>query len=614
MAYHGEDLDLRTSQTWSPASGDFTSPSEAALANGKRGTLLAGPVLVDETVLACFNQAYDIASAHRATEVRIEHLLNAMTRLDGAAAALEAHGIRVVALKRETATIIAGDIPTMPGSGAVSPRRSEDLAEVLKFAMMVAARRNAAVGVDDILQVLFDHRADFSASELLSRFIVRVAEPLPPLTRAEPRYSPPRYAVEYGRPAYRSEYLGTSTDTLQNSRIEALEQAVRALGQDLSNERHAIAGIVRDLARDTVAHQDDQGRTHALLIDRIGALENAFREGAMMAPAGDASGLIAKLGDIEAALELRLQEMSQSWSVLSTRLQELETTIKERPAPVEGGAALDDIRQVVDLKPIADRLDIIEEAVLGSHQSGFIELGDRLSRLEDGIGQVLATPTGEGRTDEIIGGIDRIHGLWGNVEGLSGNVAGLSGNLESLAGNLTGLSGNVEGLSGKFDDLAAKFDTQSGSLAELVTNLSERVGSAESAIAAEIETAAAKHQAYTQDLTEVHEALLKVNQNQHTLAGAMDQWRTDSASDVAALMNRLASIDRDTALPAETLSALNAHMDAMNKFIIERYHRRHRFMYWLFGTDDWISASWPSTKAKIDADQHRLKVVDQEKP
>jgi hypothetical protein len=34
-------------------------------------------------------------------------------------------------------------------------------------------------------------------------------------------------------------------------------------------------------------------------------------------------------------------------------------------------------------------------------------------------------------------------------------------------------------------------------------------------------------------------------------------------------------------------------------------------MYWLFGTDDWISASWPSTKAKIETDQHRLKVVGQ---
>ncbi|MFA5956269.1 Clp protease [Hyphomicrobium sp.] len=578
MAYHGEDLDLRTPQTWASAPADVIPPGETAFANGKRGTFVTGPVLVDETVLACFNQAYDIASAHRAGEVRVEHLLNAMTRLDAAAAALEMHAVRVIALKRETATIIAGDIPAVPGNGAVSPRRSEELADVLKFATAFAARRNAAVTIDDILQVLFDHRQDFTASELLLRFASRVAEPLPPLTRAEPRYAPaaaPRYSVDYARPAYRTEYLNTPTDSLQNSRIEALEQSVRALGHDLSNERHAIAGIVRDLARDTVAHQDDQGRTHSILIDRLGSLESAFRDGGVPS-SGEPSALIAKLGDIEAGLELRLQEMSQSWLVLSARLQELEASIRERPVPMEGGAALDDIRQAVDLKPIADRLDVIEEAVLGGDQRGFVELGDRLARLEDGIGLVLASPAGDGRRDDTIGGFDKIEGLSGSLDGLSG-----------------------------------KFDTHYGSLSELVINLAERVSGAERAITAEIETAAAKHQAYTQDLTEVHEALLKVNQNQHTLAGSMDQARTDSANDVASIINRLAALDRDTALPAETLGALNTHMDAMNRFIIERYHRRHRFMYWLFGTDDWMSASWPSTRATIETDQHRLKVVGQ---
>ncbi len=564
MAYHGEDLDLRTPQTWAAAPADVIPPGETGFSNGKRGSYLAGPVLVDEIVLACFNQAYDIASAHRAGEVRVEHLLNAMTRLDAAAAALEAHAIRVVALKRETATIIAGDIPAMPGSGAVSPRRSEELAEVLRLAAAFAARRNAAVTVDDLLQVLFDHRSEFGASEPLLRFASRVAEPLPPLTRAEPRYSAgaQRYAVDYPRPAYRSDYPGTQTDALQNSRIEALEQAVRALGQDLTNERHAISGLVRDLARDTVAHQDNQGRTHAILLDRLGSLETAFRDGGAAAP-GEPSALVAKLEDIEAALELRLREMSQSWAVLSTRLQELEASVRDRPVSTDAGAV------AVDLKPIADRLDVIEEAVLGGDQRGFVDLGDRLSRVEDGIGQILMTPSGDGSSVAFVGGLDKI------------------------------------------DDLSGKLDTHYGSLTGHVSNLSDRVGDAERAIAAEIETAAAKHQAYTRDLTEVHEALLKVNQNQHTLAGSMDQWRTESAGDVAAIMNRLAALDRDTALPAETLNALNTHMDAMNRFIIERYHRRHRFMYWLFGTDDWISASWPSTRGKTETDQHRLKVVGQ---
>jgi hypothetical protein len=255
--------------------------------------------------------------------------------------------------------------------------------------------------------------------------------------------------------------------------------------------------------------------------------------------------------------------------VLSTRLQELEASVRDRPLSADGGVALDDIRRAVDLKPIADRLDLIEEAVLGGDQHGLVDLRDRFSRLEDGIGQILTTPAGDGAANAFVGGLDKIDGLSG------------------------------------------KLDTHYGSLKDEVVNLADRVGAAERAVAAEIETAAAKHQAYSHDLTEVHEALLKVNQNQHTLAGSMDQWRTESASDVAAIMNRLATVDRDTGLPAETLNALNTHMDAMNRFIIERYHRRHRFMYWLFGTDDWISASWPSSRATTETDQHRLKVVGQ---
>jgi hypothetical protein len=210
--------------------------------------------------------------------------------------------------------------------------------------------------------------------------------------------------------------------------------------------------------------------------------------------------------------------------------------------------------------------------VLSNDHRGIGDLGDRILRLEDSIAQVLTGSTDAGNAEAFLGGSDGI------------------------------------------DTLSGKLDTHHGSLADLASNLAERMTAVERAVAAEIDTAAAKHQAYTQDLTEVHEALLKVNQNQHTLAGSMDQWRTESAGDVANILNRLASIDRDTALPAETLGALNTHMDAMNRFIIERYHRRHRFMFWLFGTDDWMSASWPSSKAAIETDEQRLKEAGQAEP
>jgi len=42
--------------------------------------------------------------------------------------------------------------------------------------------------------------------------------------------------------------------------------------------------------------------------------------------------------------------------------------------------------------------------------------------------------------------------------------------------------------------------------------------------------------------------------------------------------------------------------------MIERYHRRNRFWYWLFGTDDWIGTSWPSQAEAIEAERQRLKI------
>ncbi|MBA2127289.1 Clp protease [Hyphomicrobium methylovorum] len=560
MAYRGEDLDLRTSQTFTAAAGEFAA-TDVSQQNGKRSGYRTDPILVDDIVLACCNQAYDVAVAHRAGEVRVEHLLNAMTRLDAAATVLEARGIRIPSLRRETGTIIASEIPAVGGNEPVSPRRSEELAELLRQAAYAASRRKTAVSVDDLVQALFDHRGALPASEILLHYTARAPlreapEPLPPLTRAGDGRYPQAPGVRYlsdGQRSYRSDYSGTTTDALQNSRIEALEQMVRALGQDLSNERHIISGLVRDLTRETRAQQEDGGHRQSVLLDRIGTLEEAVLE-SRGAPGSD-KALVGKLEDVEAALELRLQEMTQSWSVLSQRLQELEIAVRERREP-DAGPSVEDIRSAVDLRPLLDRLAIIEEAVLtnsgGTHAALGAELGERFDKLRSDISNVLAVPADPTADASLAAGLERI------------------------------------------GSLSERIDEQHGFVSQVSADLSERLGAVERAVTGEIETSAAKHQAYTNDLTEVHDALMKLNQNQHTLAGSMDQWRTDSATDVANIINRIASLDQGNAIPAETINSLNAHMDNMNRFIIERYRRRHGFWYWLFGTDDWLGASWPS--------------------
>src|SRR5262245_21708748 len=119
MGYRGEDLDLRTPQGWSGAQGpDYTgAPTAEVFLNAPRGRIASsmpapsGPIWVDDTVLACCNHAFDVALAHRSAEVRLEHLIYALTRIEAAAEALEARGVRVPILRRESATVIASEIP-----------------------------------------------------------------------------------------------------------------------------------------------------------------------------------------------------------------------------------------------------------------------------------------------------------------------------------------------------------------------------------------------------------------------------------------------------------------------------------------------------------------------
>jgi hypothetical protein len=557
MAYRGEDLDLRTPQTWVPPA-DAAAIGELTVAqNGKRGAYRTGPILVDEIVLACCNHAYDVAVAHRAAEVRVEHLLNSMTRVEAAAAALEARGVRLGPLRRESAMIVAGEIPAVAGNGAVSPRRSEELADLLRFAAGLAARRNAPANADDLLQVLVDHRSEFPAAELLVRHTPRpllrdAGEPLPPLTRTSvdhryPAIAGSRFAPDYSR-SHRADSSGSPTDAIQNSRLEALEQMVRALSQDFSNERHILAGMVRNLSREAEAHDGGRERRPTVLLDRTS-------DDAVVEPRGAAASeaLVSKLESIEVALELRLEEMSQSWAVLSQRLQDLEGSIRERGAS-GSGTTLDDIRQAIDLKPLAHRLDVIEEAVLGDGPAGRGELGERFDKLHADVSRALATTSDGGRTETLISGLDRMSAF------------------------------------------AEKLDEQHRASTAAAAELAERIAAVERAIMGEIETAAAKHQAYTGDLSEVHDALMKLNQNQHTLAGSMDQWRTDAATDVANILSRFASLDRDTSLPIETLNVLEARIDRLNHLILEHGQRRHGFWYWLFGTDDWMRDSWRPRK------------------
>ena len=119
---------------------------------------------------------------------------------------------------------------------------------------------------------------------------------------------------------------------------------------------------------------------------------------------------------VHGVLEQRFGEMSRTWSVLTDRLQNLELAVREKPA-VSGVPAdlVDRLSRAIDLKPIANRLDIIEEALLsGDNRNGSqSDVVDRLKSLEGEIARALSANTAStSRMETLVSGFDRQKPIW----------------------------------------------------------------------------------------------------------------------------------------------------------------------------------------------------------
>ena len=324
MAYRGEDLDLRTPQTWVAAPAELSASSELPVQqSGNRGGYRSGPILVDETVLACCNYAYDVALANRSVRCPRrtssqcdvadrggrDGIGSARRSGRGAAARNGCNHRERDPNRRQQRLAIAAPIRRARRRAESSFHRGGTAERGSRHRRSDAGPSRPTRGISDVRTSCPIYlacgaarrpRPAAAANSIGNRSALR-GEP-----GSSPRSRSPR--------GYRGDFTASPTDAIQNSRIEALEQMVRALNQELSNERHAA--LLE--ARGTNSHEP----------------------------------LVSKLESIEAALEFRLQEMSQSWSVLSQRLQELEASVRERAGSGDG-PTIEDIREAIDLRPIS---------------------------------------------------------------------------------------------------------------------------------------------------------------------------------------------------------------------------------------------------------------------
>lgn len=526
MAYRGEDLDLRTPQGWGPSGRESYAPSSDPAPQPNwwtRSTIYQGgradPIWIDDTVMACCNRAYDLAIAHRAAEVRIEHLLHAMTLVEPAAAILDERGVSVVALRRESGAIITGDIAIGTTNGG-GPRKSAELEEALRLAADRAYPRRTPVTVDDMLVTIFDMTRDRPGVQLLYRHAAQ--------------WTPPPEPRERVRVAAGSHYTG---DSVRHFRAGPAGEALPVARFFPSAERTLDERVTRGeqigdrlgaVERNLEHRLDELQRITSTAADRMLALEEAATKPHAPAIPDDVAARLEHLSGLDGkldAVELKLAKVLD-------RLVGLEKLIDARPA-------------TVDLSALDARLQSLE------NKAG--DAGLKLNVVAEALPAVRSAI--EQRVNELAQSLPM-----------------------SLSTSLTGQLG----------DLGAGADKLDGHVSEL-----------KQAVAAAGAQAADSISDNARSLSEVHEALLKLNANQQTIAASVDQWRLDAAGDLGVISNRIEALERGQSRPVQMLDTLSAQLQALIRPAPAaqpsrgaREGGRNRFLVWLFGTDEVWSAGW----------------------
>jgi hypothetical protein len=549
MAYRGEDLDLRVSP--GRGSRETVGTSEYGINGTRPRTPLASgrpdPVTIDDTVMACCNHAYDIAQAHGANEVRLEHLVHALTRVEAAADILEERGIREAHLRRESAAVIASEIPVGLAHSQSAPRASAEFEDVLRRASDQAAGQPGSRGatVHDLLWVLLNYNREIPAIALLLRHAAGWQSwdwPNRPNVRDEPRRRETVRAAD--RPM---------------DRIVERRPPPRADVRSEPRERMSASSAYSSM--DAVQARLDQ------MDQSIRALHNEV--------AAD------RLQSLEKSVAGSLQEGTRYWGVIGDRLKSIDQTVAGGSTSGLADLVTGELVAVTDqVRQVTQRIDMLERNIETRQADG--------QRLMNGIGERLRN------LDEQLSAARREQQAPAIVQALKGQLDQSRLDLTSAMGQV------VEPLANRVQALERSMERRQSESGQLVQALVERVGGFDGALQTQAEATKA-------DFGDMQDALVKLGANQQTLAGNLEQWRMESGGDLGIISNRLELLERGSAQPLEMLTQLQTDMQALQQVALADYdHNRRGFKNWLFGTDDVFAGSWRDDTSAL---RMRLKQV-----
>ena len=590
MSYRGEDLDLRV-----PAgrtAGAYPASAEAESVNGRRAATMvasAGTLWVDDALLACCNNAFDLALAHGATEVRLEHLVHALTRADAAARLLERHGVSEGRLRRESAALIVNDNAVAMIGDGTPPRRSVELEETLRRAADIAQRRNAVAGVEEALIAILMSGRDSPAVHLLKRLAPDWQPRDLPALRTEPH-----------------EVNALLLSDAATGRLGQIEFALRGIHAEIAGDRKLLSDIVRDLQQEVSMQRGDGAALSTALTDRLGDIERQLT--ARTEPLRATPQISEKLQSIEKAVQSGMGEGARNWAALDKRLKELESSVNR----TGDGAAM--------VNPLIQRLSVLEQVVAERssdtlrgwnaladrvqsleklYQTGSTEAARQWSALSEGnaavlksIEQRVATATIDGgalserlelieRTirsglgDAVrsaalladrVGIVERVVGSRNDTEpvflldermraleqSLDGRARETGGRWNELVDRLRTIEGSITGIIDKPATALPAVHTPEALAGPVVTYLSSadsaatardarqaraiseiggRIAALEHVVQANAAAVTAAARVSDRNADELHEGFVRLSENQHTLASAIGDWRDESTTE-----------------------------------------------------------------------------------
>lgn len=475
----------------------------------------------DDTVRACCLHAHDVARAHGAREVMLEHLVHALARVGNAVSVLADRGINVDALRRESATVISSEIPVDHTSQAPL-KPSRDFNTVMYLAAASASRKDdKPTGVRDVLDALYSFDPKSRAVRLIKRHTPGVDpdERIDPL--ADLRDTLNRYADEVRE-------LRLNVADLRNSQHNQYTGSHEALQDRMHKLESLVASLVSEVRNDRVATGD-----------RLQSIQRALGAGA-------GSQLQTMLGDrflsMQKAIDVQRGDLQRMEQAVGERLKSLEQTIEL--AMTSGGPG--------DSHGVVDRLKAVE-------QSLEVQLGE-VARLESKLVERLQSF--ERLIEAQGGGFTR---NWTNLgerlgaleRGLAANKSDMQRMLESIATGQTGGLQGALGLDERFASLQQALEQQLAGFGRSANALQERIGVLERSLEGQRKDMTTVTEAIDEELESLRRALKALGDAQITLSGAIEEWRADHIGNWSVIQNYLKSLPTAPQPPAAPQS--NGH-------------------------------------------------------